>query len=193
MLARITRMGHRRPNISRLLLRLGVGAVMAAHGFDKLDSGPIAFGQAALDGLGLPAPGVLGVAVTLTELVGGLAIMAGLATRLAALANAAVLLGVLATVMPFPPSLTGAGALELVLLAGLASLLVGGSGAWSLEAAWRSRRGWRVPSLGGSRVPSLGSSRVPSLAGPQPSAARARVPQPVGAGRVTAPAAASNA
>lgn len=185
MLARITRMRHRRPNISRLLLRLGVGAVMAAHGFDKLDSGPVAFGQAALDGLGLPAPGVLGVAVTLTELIGGLAIMAGLATRLAALANAAVLLGVLATVMPFPPSLTGAGALELVLLAGLASLLVGGSGAWSLEAAWRSHRG--------SRVPSLGGSRVPSLAGPQAAAARARVPQPVGAGRVTAPAAASNA
>jgi Predicted membrane protein len=69
-----------------LLLRVIVGFLIAAHGFQKLTTiGPAGFGRGALDPLGVPAPVVFGYIVAFAELVGGVLLILGLLTRLVAL------------------------------------------------------------------------------------------------------------
>src|SRR5688572_1891435 len=67
------------------ILRIGVGGVFVAHGIQKL----AVFGIPGLSGflgqLGIPFPTLSAVAVTAAELGGGLALVAGLFTRWAAL------------------------------------------------------------------------------------------------------------
>ncbi len=67
------------------VLRVGVGGVFVAHGLQKL----IVFGipglASFLGQLGIPFPALSAVAVTAAELVGGLALVAGIFTRWAAL------------------------------------------------------------------------------------------------------------
>ena len=67
------------------LLRIGIGGVFVAHGIQKL----AVFGIGGLAGflgqIGVPFPTLSAVAVTAAELLGGLALVAGLFTRWAAL------------------------------------------------------------------------------------------------------------
>ena len=67
------------------LLRAGIGAIFVAHGIQKL----AVFGISGLAGfmtqIGVPFPTLSAVAVTAAELGGGLALVAGLFTRWAAL------------------------------------------------------------------------------------------------------------
>src|SRR3712207_7961984 len=60
------------------------GLIMAAHGFQKLQAGPGNFGG-FLAQLGVPLPTLMGYVVTLVELVGGILLIVGLFSRLAAL------------------------------------------------------------------------------------------------------------
>src|SRR3954452_892823 len=66
------------------VLRIVVGIVFLVHGGQKLFL--MGFGGVAsfLGSLGVPAPGVFAVIVTLAELLGGLALILGLFTRIAA-------------------------------------------------------------------------------------------------------------
>jgi putative oxidoreductase len=65
-----------------LPVRLIVGFGFLAHGWAKLNRGPAKFGV-LLEHLGLPFPGLLGWAGTLTEIVGGIALLVGIAVVLA--------------------------------------------------------------------------------------------------------------
>ena len=67
------------------ILRVVVGLVFFVHGFQKLFL--MGFGGVAgmMEGLGVPAPGLFAVILTLVELLGGLALILGLFTRLAAI------------------------------------------------------------------------------------------------------------
>src|SRR5215216_6401956 len=67
-----------------LVVRLIVGVIMAAHGLQKLLAGPGSFGGFLVQ-LGVPAPTLMGYVVTLVELGGGILLILGLFSRLAAL------------------------------------------------------------------------------------------------------------
>jgi putative oxidoreductase len=131
-----------------LIARLLVGVVMTAHGWQKLtDMTPAGFGEGMLDGLGVPAPVLFGWIVTLIELGGGLLLIVGGLTRIAALLNAGVLIGALLLVKldigllsPMPAEMPGA-ELELGLLAGLLVVALLGPGKPSLDHALGIERG----------------------------------------------------
>jgi len=133
-------------------LRLIVGYGFMEHGFAKLARGLDAF-PAILQALDVPAPHLMGWLTILVEIFGGLAVLLGAFVPLASIPMAAVLLVAMFTVhLPcgFPSiklqAVTAAGAqfgppgyeTDLLYLACLATLVLGGSGPLSIESSWRS-------------------------------------------------------
>ena len=136
-------------------LRLIVGYGFMEHGYAKLARGPQAFAD-ILHALGMSAPTVLAWATILVELIGGLAVLVGLQIPLASIPMAVVLLVAIFTVhLPYGfssiklLSVTAAGAhfgqpgyeTDLLYFAGLAALVVGGSGPLALDRLWLRARG----------------------------------------------------
>lgn len=120
-----------------LVLRVIVGFLIAAHGFQKLTTvGPAGFGRMTLDSLGVPAPVFFGYVVTFAELVGGVLLILGLLTRLAALVLAIDLV-VAIILVKLDVGLIGdmaAGAeLDLAYIAAFVALLLMGPGKASLD------------------------------------------------------------
>jgi putative oxidoreductase len=144
---------HQKQRWAALPLRLIVGYGFLAHGFSKIMHGPEHF-ISILHAMGVPAPEMMGWATILVELVGGLAVLAGAFVVLASLPMAAVLLvatftvhlqyGFLAIKLQ---AVTPAGAqfgppgyeVNLLYLACLAALVLGGSGPWAVDG-WLARR-----------------------------------------------------
>ena len=135
-------------------LRLIVGFGFMEHGFAKLSRGPDAFAT-VLHALAVPAPHFMAWVTILTELLGGLAIFVGAFVSLISLPLAAVLLVAIFTVhLPYGFSsiklmaVTPAGAqfgpvgyeCNLLYLACLAALVLGGSGPLAIDGLLRK---WR--------------------------------------------------
>lgn len=125
-----------------LLLRIALGAVFVVTGVGKVFGvGPKASGIDGFAGLlasvGAPAPGVLAWLVALLELAGGLLLLAGLFTRVAALALSVDMLA--ATLLVHAPNgfVVSEGGYEYTLTLTLVSLalVLGGPGRLSLERA----------------------------------------------------------
>jgi putative oxidoreductase len=140
------------PSIGLLVSRLLVGFVMAAHGWQKLtDIGPAAFGTSTLDPVGVPMATTMGYVVTFTELIGGLLLMAGLLTRLAAIALTVDLVMAIILVKSKVPLIVaqdkpGAGMeLDLALIAGFVIALFAGPGRFSLDRAFGVDGRWARP------------------------------------------------
>lgn len=132
---------------SPLPLRLIVGYGFIEHGFAKLTRGPETF-AAILHAIGVPAADFMAWSTILIELLGGLAILLGAFVALASIPMAAVLLVAMFTVhLPYGFSsikllaVTAAGAqfgppgyeTDLLYLACLAALVIGGSGPMALD------------------------------------------------------------
>jgi putative oxidoreductase len=138
------------PSVGLLVGRLLVGFVMAAHGWQKLnDIGPAAFGKSTLAPVGVPMATTMGYVVTFTELIGGLLLMAGLLTRLAAVALTIDLVMAIVLVkskvpLIIAPYKPGAG-MELDLIAGFAVALFSGPGRFSLDRAFGVDGRWVRP------------------------------------------------
>ncbi|MDQ3781916.1 MAG: DoxX family protein, partial [Actinomycetota bacterium] len=62
-------------------LRLAVGVVMAYHGWLRLEQGGMSGFAGFLESLGVPASELMAYVVTYLELIGGIALIVGLATR----------------------------------------------------------------------------------------------------------------
>ena len=134
-------------------LRLIVGYGFMSHGFAKLSRGPDAF-AAILHGIGVPAPHFMAWVTILTEVLGGLTVLLGAFVALVSLPMAAVLLvAVFAVHLPYGFSsiklmaVGPAGAqfgppgyeCDLLYLACLAALVLGGSGPLAIDNLIRSR------------------------------------------------------
>src|SRR5215471_4855437 len=134
-------------------LRLIVGYGFIEHGFAKLSRGPEAF-AAILHTMAVPAPHLMAWLTILTELVGGLAVLLGAFVPLASVPMAAVLFVAMLTVhLPYgfsaikllsvmsgraqfgPPGYE----LDLLYIACLAALVLGGSGPLAIDHYLRKK------------------------------------------------------
>lgn len=125
----------RSSDLGPLLLRLGVGVVFAAHGWQKFDNGVANFAP-TLEADNVPAPEVVAWLMTIAEGVGGVALILGVFTRLVTLPLIAIMVGALIMVKADVGfiAMDAAGAeLDTALLAGLLGLLFIGPGRLSLD------------------------------------------------------------
>jgi len=123
------------------ILRILAGIVFVAHGAQKI----FVFGFGGVGGafaqMGVPMPTVTGPLIGLIELLGGVALIVGLFTRIAAILLACDMLGAIVLVHAaggfFLPS-----GLEFVLMlfAAAITLLFAGPGALSVDGVLASRR-----------------------------------------------------
>jgi len=135
-------------------LRLIVGYGFMAHGFAKLSRGPEAFAN-ILHALGVPAAHFMAWVTILTEIFGGLAIILGVFVAYVSLPMAALLLVAMFTVhLPYGFSsitlvaVTAAGPqfgppgyeCNLLYLACLATLVLGGSGPLAIDGFLKKRQ-----------------------------------------------------
>lgn len=135
-------------------IRLIVGYGFMQHGFAKLSRGPEAF-SAILHAMGVPAPHLMAWLTILTEVFGGLAVLLGALVPLVSLPMSAVLLVAMFTVhLPYGfssikiMSVTSGRAqfgppgyeVDLLYLACLATLVLGGSGPMAIDGYLRKKR-----------------------------------------------------
>ena len=132
----------RRLDAGLTILRLVVGAVFIAHGAQKFFVYGLGGVTGAFTQMGVPAPGVTAPLVAFVELFGGVALVLGLLTRLAAVGLAFVMLGAILFVKLgggfFAPNGVE---FELTLLAGVLALAFTGPGEFSIDRAIARRRG----------------------------------------------------
>jgi len=130
-----------RIDLALLLLRLIVGVVFIVHGGQKLFS----FGFAGVTGFfaqsGVPLPAITGPLVTLVEFFGGIALVIGLLTRLAALGLAVDMIGAILLVHGRNGFMLPTGyEYALTLLVLNIALIIAGAGRYSADAAISARR-----------------------------------------------------
>lgn len=125
---------HKWSTVGPFLIRVVVGLVFAAHGWQKL-AGGVPGTAAFLSSLGFPAPEVFAVLLIIAELGGGLLLILGLFTTLAAKLTTIVALVALLTVHLKNGFFMATGGYEfiLVLLVASVSLILTGPGRWALE------------------------------------------------------------
>jgi putative oxidoreductase len=131
----------RQLDVGLAVLRVVTGGVFAALGAEELFGSRPEGVAAVFAGLDGPLAGLVEPLVALLELVGGLALIAGLLTRPVALALVAAMLGAL--LILHPPigfSLPDGYELVLALLGAGATLATTGAGGWSLDARIDARR-----------------------------------------------------
>jgi putative oxidoreductase len=121
-----------------LLLRIVVGVIFAGHGAQKLfawfgGGGPQGTAQ-FFASIGYRRPRLMAVVAGLAEFGGGLLLIAGLLTPLAALLIATVMLNAIVTVV-FPRGFLGGYEFELTLLTVVVALAATGPGRLSLDHA----------------------------------------------------------
>lgn len=128
-------------NVALTVLRAVVGAIFVAHGAQKL----FVFGLPGVAGafgqMGIPAAGLVGPLVAFVEFFGGLALIAGLLTRLAAAGLAATMVGAILFVhIGAGLFLPNGSEFALSLLGALTFLALAGAGGFSLDAIIGGRR-----------------------------------------------------
>lgn len=123
------------------LLRVVVGLIFIAHGYAKC----CVMGVNGVTGffgmLGVPAPGTMALLITALELGGGIALIAGLLTRVVALGFIGDMIGAIVFAKKTVEIMAPKGIeLELLLLTASLALVILGPGALSIDESLRRRR-----------------------------------------------------
>ena len=134
------------PTWPLLIVRLGLGSVFFAHGAQKVFGWFGGYGMKGTLGyfksLGIPT--ALGVIACFTELLGGIALIVGFLTKLAAIGLIIDMLVAISKVHSAHGFFLNWGVtqgkghgyeMNLVLIAMALALLIGGAGAWSIDFA----------------------------------------------------------
>lgn len=123
-------------NLARAVLRLALGVVFFAHGWQKIFEYTIPGTQAAFSQMGVPAAQLVAPAIGFLELLGGAAIIVGVLVRPVAALLALNMLGALFLVHAPAGIFADKGGYELVLVlaAGAAALAIVGAGRFSIDA-----------------------------------------------------------
>jgi putative oxidoreductase len=142
-------------NQSRLIttaitvLRVILGFLFAAHGWQKFNEWTIAGTQAAFTQMGVPVANVSAPLVAGLELAGGIALILGALTRVVAALLAVNMIGALFLVHASAGVFADNGGYELALLLGAASLAVAltGAGRVSVDRVLFGREGSKLAVL----------------------------------------------
>jgi putative oxidoreductase len=131
----------RRQSIGLAIVRIITGVVFMAHGGQKLFVYGFAGVTGAFTQMGVPLPGITGPLVAIVEFFGGLALVIGLLTRLAALGLAIDMLGAILLVhLAGGFFLPNGYEFALLLFAAATGLVIGGPGAFAVDGAVARRR-----------------------------------------------------
>ncbi len=131
------------------ILRVILGFLFAAHGWQKFNEFTIAGSQASFAKMGVPAAEIAAPAVAVLELAGGIALIVGILTRVVAALLAVDMLGALFLVHAPAGVFASAGGYELVLVLAAAALAVAltGAGRISVDRALFGRKNSRLAVL----------------------------------------------
>ncbi|MDH5521855.1 MAG: DoxX family protein [Acidimicrobiia bacterium] len=113
-----------------LIIRLILGVLFVLHGWDKFSDG-LSNVEGFFDSNGVPAAALTAPLVAISEIVLGVALIAGLATRIAALLLAGIMVGAIIWVKN--DAILGGAEQELAYLAGLIGLIFLGPGRLSAD------------------------------------------------------------
>ncbi|MGE0726954.1 MAG: DoxX family protein [Acidimicrobiia bacterium] len=120
-----------------LAVRIIVGGLFLYHGIDKFDAG-ISMVEGMFRSWGVPAPGLAAPLTAVLEIVGGVAIIAGVGTRVASAVLGLVMVGAIIYVKAdlgiFSSEPMPGAELDLAYLAGLITLMAHGARRWSVDA-----------------------------------------------------------
>lgn len=134
---------------ARTILRVVTGFLFAAHGWQKFNEFTIPGTQAAFVQMGVPAANLVAPVIATLELVGGVALILGVLTRVFAVLLALDMLGALFLVHATAGIFAAAGGYELVLILAAAALAVAlvGAGRVSVDKALFGHRGSKLSAL----------------------------------------------
>ncbi|MET1066209.1 MAG: DoxX family protein [Arthrobacter sp.] len=134
---------------ARTILRIVTGFLFAAHGWQKFNEFTIAGTQASFAQMGVPAANLVAPVIATLELVGGVALILGVLTRVFAALLAVDMLGALFLVHASAGVFAATGGYELVLILAAAALAVAlvGAGRVSVDKALFGRSGSRLSAL----------------------------------------------
>ena len=132
----------RRITIGLAILRIVAGLVFIAHGGQKLFVFGLDGVTAGFTQMGIPLAAISAPLVALVEFFGGIALVLGLLTRLAAVGLAVTMLGAIFFVhLAAGFFLPNGSEFALILLAAAVSLALTGAGEFSLDGLRARRRG----------------------------------------------------
>jgi putative oxidoreductase len=124
-----------KPEWGVTLVRLVTGLLFAVHGYQKF-AGGLGGVSAYFAKVAIPLPGLMAPLIAALELVGGVLLILGLATRVIALLFAAEMLVTTVWVKLLAGAGWNASDLDRMLLVAALLIVLGGPGAAALDARW---------------------------------------------------------